>query len=33
LTVAELERFQKYGSLCFKSIHRVEKFIPSKEQR
>jgi hypothetical protein len=36
LTVEELERLQKYGSLSFKSIRRVdrriEKFIPSKAQ-
>jgi hypothetical protein len=36
LTAEELERLQKFGSLSFTSIrrvdHRVEKFIPSKDQ-
>ena len=37
LTKEERERLQKYGALTFKSIRRpdmrVEKFIPSREQR
>jgi hypothetical protein len=37
LTPAQKERLERYGSLNFKSIRRVdmrvEKFIPSKDQR
>jgi hypothetical protein len=36
LTAQEIERLEKFGSLTFKSIRkidrRVEKFIPSKDQ-